>query len=385
MSEEPFLQIVHISDIHVIASGFTPQPDPGSFRNGLKNLSRIAPRVLGRRLTELGDLIRDGTAGHLPQARRAFAAFLAELTVQDEQFKDLPTWLVQTGDLTTYGDPESIKYGQLFLDRLHRETRAEVVSIHGNHDAWPCALPMGAISKISEHEKQLRTAFPDNWPRPPLVTRLPDNSGEIQLYGIDTVNPTPWQNLWARGAIPRKKLETLGACVRAHVRDRERQLRILVSHHPLWYPEPRPRYQMVLRKWHLVCDFLKTGGGTGVSPLAHLILSGHTHQLSPSLFTLPETVRECDQIPLGDEQCQLVVGSLAQLDPKRTHGDHAHQCQILRFYYDRGDPGVVLMQRLLAARRSGQGGGRGTGFGRYEIIDEPQNGAASVQTMTFEL
>lgn len=383
MSEPtPFLQIVHISDLHIVAPGFRPDPDPSRFRHLLRQLWRVAP---SKPIQVLDTLIRDGIAGHLPQARRAFASFLSEITTEDAQFQGLPTWLVQTGDLTTYGDAASIQLGLSFLNRLRHQTGVEVVSIHGNHDAWPRTLPICATSEIPQHETELHTFFPDDWPRPPLIARLPDHSGEVQLYGLNTVNPVAWANTWARGAIPREKLKALAQLVRAHAKQGEHQLCILVSHHPIRYPDPRPTYQMVLQNQNRACTFLKKGYGKGGPPLAHLILSGHTHQLSPPMFTLPATMRAYDQLPLGDEQGQLVVGSLSQLDPERKHGDLAHQCQILRFYYDSSEPGIVLMQRLPVARRSGQGAGRGIGFGRYEIIDEQgQNGAESIQTMAFE-
>jgi hypothetical protein len=355
------------------------------FRNVLKHLSNITSGPIHQRIVALDELIRDGTAAHLPQARRAFSSFLTDITVRDDAFKNLPTWLIQTGDLTTYGDTESIWRGLSFLDRLRRETGVEVVSLHGNHDAWPCTLPICGIPRIPKHQQNLHTFFPDNWPRAPLTARLPDDSGEVQLYGIDTVDARVVQNTLARGEIPRTNLGLLLHRIRTHTKEEERQLRILVSHHPIRYPDPQPAPQMVLNRQSMVCNFLRTGDGSGVAPLAHLILSGHTHDLSPPIFALPDAVRACDQIPLGNEQCQLVVGSLSQLDPGRKHGALAHQCQVLRFYHDTSEPDIVLMQRIPASRQSGKGEGGGVGFGHFEIIDESRNGADSVQTMAFEL
>jgi len=112
--------------------------------------------------------------------------------------------------------------------------------------------------------------------------------------------------------------------------------------------------------------------------MVHLILSGHTHKLFPEV--LPEAVGGLDHRPLGNDQCQLIVGTLSQVrvarsedpstarepvDPERKYG---HQCQILRFFYDTSEPDLLLLQRLVAARRGGRQAGAGVGFGTFDVV-----------------
>lgn len=395
LSLRPFLQIVHLSDVHIVAPEFRPTHDPVRLRMWLRRLRRLASASgLRGRVDDLDRLIREGCGAHLPQARPAFAQFLKRLTIEDPQFRSLTTWVVQSGDLTTFGDDPSLNLATTFLDSAVAPTGALTVSIHGNHDAWPGTFPLLGRAALEAHQTALRHRFPDPWLSGPLRVRLPDATGEVQLYQIDTVDWGPIENAWARGAVSEYRLDDLSRAVGMNTVEGERQLRILVCHHPIRYPPPRPALTMHLKDDGVICEALRTGHRGGVRPLAHMILSGHTHCLSPCLYALPESVNGLDQPPLGDWQCQLVVGSLAQVRHRaeaeveegnlRTCAAHSlcegHQCQVLRFFYDNATPRVVLVQRLVAVRRQGNAEGRGVGFGPFEIPDD-----RSVQVMSFEI
>lgn len=86
------------------------------------------------------------------------------------------------------------------------------------------------------------------------------------------------------------------------------------------------------------------------SPFVHIVLSGHTHAIFPEHGQLPHSPRTCAHDPLGTDQCQIVIGTLMQVDRFQKRGEHPHQCQVLRFHQDPGTPNLVVVQRLLAAR-----------------------------------
>jgi hypothetical protein len=122
-------------------------------------------------------------------------------------------------------------------------------------------------------------------------------------------------------------------------------LRILATHHPVHFPPARPRYEMVIANERAVGKRLEAA----TRPV-HLVLSGHTHALFPEHGVLPRSPRDVAHDPLGTDQCQLVIGTLMQVDRFGKRGDHPHQAEILRFYQDPTEPGAVVVERCLAAR-----------------------------------
>jgi hypothetical protein len=105
----------------------------------------------------------------------------------------------------------------------------------------------------------------------------------------------------------------------------------------------------------------------GAYPLAHLVLSGHTHALFPEHGKLPVQPSLCVHPDLGPDQCQLVAGTLMQLDRYQKRSGWPHQCELLRLYYSPGDDSVLLVERFLVARQTGDRY-RGTGIGPYRFV-----------------
>ena len=105
----------------------------------------------------------------------------------------------------------------------------------------------------------------------------------------------------------------------------------------------------------------------GAYPLAHLVLSGHTHFLFPSHGALAPQPSLCVHPELGNDQCQFVVGTLMQLDKYEKRSGWPHQCEVLRLYYSASNHSVLLLERLLGARQTGENY-RGTGIGPYKFV-----------------
>src|SRR6202035_4908063 len=97
----PFLQIVHISDLHFTDPGF-----PASIRV-------FVGRYIKKIWQSLHDWILDAMASHNPDAPDLFADFLEEITTRypEPEWANQPLCIVDSGDLTTFGDQDSLRMG----------------------------------------------------------------------------------------------------------------------------------------------------------------------------------------------------------------------------------------------------------------------------------
>lgn len=359
-----FLQIFHISDLHV---------NEGFESTRLRQIARLQdhrwmPERLGRAIR---DKVLEGIAPHDPQAPRFFEAFLRRVRDLDD-WKDVDTWVVDTGDLTTFGDTESWNAGDGWRRAFYVAARAQQAAwLHGNHDMWPEGEPWLGLrdrARAEKHASTLRTRSPRFWPLPgPPLRRRPTapHHPDVQLFTIETVVDDAFDNTRALGHVTDEQLYDLEALVERHAPTSGRAVRILAIHHPLQYPADMGRRDattMVLKNATEVSDRL-CGAGSRIKPLVHLILSGHTHSLHPLPDALPEQTRDEAQPLLGVDQCQFVTGSLLQARPRGvgvlapTTPDlrmarRPHQCVALRLHVDPEQPELLRIRRMVAARRT---------------------------------
>lgn len=370
----PFLQIIHVSDLHVVSSSY----------QGWKGF-RFARRFVRRFSSGLERELQDGAAPHDPMAVYAFADFLEEVTVKDRVWANLKTWIVDTGDLTTFGDTASISKG---LQNLRMFVgNAGTVSIFGNHDAWPSEFPLfsSTSSLLNQPQVIASNGYTVGNAMFAMSATCPNGRSAVQLYSVDSVMFDALLNSAALGSVSGAARSQLAALVDSQAAS-ENDFRILLVHHPVHYPTPpRLRLSMVMMNDGLVARFLDGSTPGGKHPLVHLVLSGHTHALFPGHGQLPVSVRMCNHWALGQDQCQLVVGSLMQLDRFSKRGDWPHQSQVLRFYYDSSKPDVVRMERLLAARRGGKGAAQGVGTGPYRFVPVSNDPNRISEEMVFAI
>lgn len=345
---EPLLQIVHISDLH-----FRLQVEPFGLTK-LRQSLFLLPRLTA--------LINKGIQPHDEAAREKFLDFFMELRAgEGGRFKD--TVLLDTGDLSTLGDPESLEEGTQFLKELETSGVSQVVCLQGNHDAWPRDLPLFAPPGVlDEHEQWLRREhYPNKWPEEPLKWSYPEWGFEIQLFGLETVIHDRFWNTAAVGKVSRPRphagdVESVAqlARLRSHVESNDTGgavFRILASHHLIGLGGQRSN------RWDRVRD-----GDNVFAQLQdsqhpfHLILSGHTHRLYPEWTTLTSA---------ASEPIQMVVGSLLQRPHPEASApaavprfDSSYQAQILRFYA-RGC--TILMERRWVVLDA---------FGAYQVVGE---------------
>lgn len=360
----PFLQIVHVSDMHVVDARYV---------NTLRQ-NWIIQRLLPKKLRKF---INDSTAEHNAFAPIKFLEFLPQITTQDRVWTRLPTWFVDTGDLTAFGDEFSLEQGHGWLVQFNAAARASASKLlYGNHDAWPGKLPaFASTAEIHSHRARLRAAwYPATWPDAPLTVPIPGTGSRVELWCMNSVIHERRENTWAFGETRRDRFWQFGPFppqvdpvleLEREMRGRSGPtpspaLRVLAIHYPIHYPPPRPMAMLSMLNDSAVGKSLRALGKPGLTPLAHLVLSGHTHGLYPELGKLPDTASACQHYPLGNDQCQLVVGSLSQLD--RTGSAYPHQCEVLRFYTSPQLGNGVLLERLIAARANGLGDYK---FARY--------------------
>lgn len=169
----PFLQIIHISDLHV---SDPKTQNAASVRGLIRKLRATLP-------TELVNEIEDGLLPHDPLAVSLLKEFIKNISTNDPIWSKCKTWLVDTGDLTTLGDSSSLDLGRKYLDDLAKEC-TESASIYGNHDAWPGTFPLfAAFSAFAKQIKALTShRFVVATPTLALQTPIPHGGGEVQLY-----------------------------------------------------------------------------------------------------------------------------------------------------------------------------------------------------------
>ncbi len=357
---EPFLQIVHISDLHIVDP---KSPNAVALRRRLRGLRGVP--------TNIAEYVADGMAPHDALAVQLFESFLREITA-DYKWSKCQTWLVDTGDLTSLGDQNSLALGRQHLQQF-AQICPQIASTYGNHDAWPGRFPLFATGAAIAAQQQTLTVHQYKVATAgcALRTTIPHNAGEVQLYFLDSIIHDRWSNTWALGEVGAAQLTALKDLVDQNYNSNRHDLRILAIHHPVHYPPVRPSFQMAMRNDKIVAGALDTPSPGGAYPLAHLVLSGHTHALYPPHGALPAQPSLCIHPHLGSNQCQFVVGTLMQLDRYNKRLGWPHQCQVLRLYSSKTNPHIISVDRLLAARQAGKDY-RATGIGPYKFVPLPQ-------------
>jgi len=371
---EAFLNIVHVSDIHCKDGG-----SPTDLRSELilQELVAMLRLVSEQRADFVEKLWEQGLAGHDPDAFDEMCYFLKRFS-SDSEFGGIETWLLDTGDLSSMGDESSLNTAYQWLFEFQNILNAKnLFYLYGNHDAWPEKFPCGSPkADLVEHRNVMRSNyFPNQWPQGPLSIVIPHTSSRLLLYGVNSAIDDRWFNSfalgavgsdpnWARAGEGTDQLEQLARNVELDFNpdEKTRDFRILAVHHPVHYPPPRPKYNMSLMNDKAVANALVSFDQKKCGKLAHIVLSGHTHETYPQLGKLPPNSNAKRWLPLTDGQLQLVAGSLAQMprhSVRATAFAHAyvpHQFQILTFFASpRDGHRLLLVERRVVGRPGGRG------------------------------
>src|SRR5262249_27307606 len=136
-------------------------------------------------------------------APHSFRRFLANWVKDDARWYGPPddpdspkTWLIDSGDLTAFGDPASIKLGHDWLDEWCKTlNHCDMRAIYGNHDAWPQGQPVHALLGLQDEIDKQRLRIdaiprwnPTAWIPQPLSIAIPGTGGaRIELYALDSI------------------------------------------------------------------------------------------------------------------------------------------------------------------------------------------------------
>lgn len=384
---EAFLHIVHVSDMH--CKGPAAAADVVTqriVRRTAKTLRRCGGAKLANHLEERW---KNGLAGHDPLAHKEMCAFL-DTFANSSEFGGVKTWLLDTGDLSSLGDPRSLQIALNWLRDYERILDAEqTLVIHGNHDAWPGMFPLFATnSQLQGQPATLAGLIRGRWPDVSVSTAIPHSNAKFHLSTIDSTIADRFQNTLARGYVnldPARLPNEFFAMDKRmqkyfHPGGQQRDFRVLALHHPVHYPPPRPTFQMSLRNESATADALAKFTEHNHGKLAHLLLSGHTHETYPSNGALPKNSAGQQYHPLYEGHIQLIAGSLSQLSVESA-AEHTpdeefcpQQFQILTFFAAPGRPQQLLMERRIVGRATS---------GPYGFLPPPgQKGG--VESILFE-
>ena len=353
----PLLQLVHASDIHMGAQG---RGVLATLRRKLQALSAVPG--LGAAV----GYFTTRTMPHDPTALIFFEQALNDVRLDAPDFWPDRTQLVVTGDLSIVGAPGEIRGALTRLEGIARSvglvvpygqlgSQVPLIAFHGNHDVWPAGFPLWTRqAQLDAHRSQLRAAPPFNndWPLGPLVPVAMGTHGTIELHSLTTIlHDRFWNSLalgkvmhdryWEGANLPDQLQELPHRCTR-------RALRIVLTHHPVHRPDLSPA---VLVNAPDVATALSQACPSGSGrPLAHLVLSGHTHESFPEAGHLPGQLPAGNSrhAPLMDGQAQLTVGTLSQLG-WGVRGKE-HDFQVLRFWLDDSVPPKLVLEREIYRR-----------------------------------
>ena len=381
---EPLLQLLHISDLHWVHGSTEPWPDWNEMPwSRLVQAHYSLPDPAGglrekRRAlrAELYQFMMDGVSGHDPRTAKAFRRFLESAQLRAGEWEGKPLWIVQSGDLTTFGDDASLQAGRRYVERLRRSADA-VVSLHGNHDVWPGQLPYCDPGSIDEYEARNLAVFSADAPDLPLCVDIPGTDGRLELHVLNTVYSDYVDNTLAVGRVMDPDLDALvEALGPENSPDAPPRFRVLATHHPIHNPDPGTFKRSIFDEAGVSGRLARGGRG-----LVELILSGHTHALFPGLGLLPDHASDAAQRHLAAGQVQMVVGTLLQKDEFEARNPYPHQGQLLRFWSSElpsGRPRITVERTMLARR------GRRGGLGDFKMIRADASRTA-IQALRFDL
>lgn len=295
----PFLQVVHVAGLRVA------HPDVAGF-------CRARAGASGERL-----------APHDPLAAEELGALLESIAIVDPIWRRLSTWIVDSGELTLFGDDASMALGRAYLrDFCARSLARGRLEVPGPRDLWGQCADRAELSARLAYVRE--RWFPIAMPSVPLRERSPGGRLEVQLYGIESgvLGGAP------DGGLSASQRSRLAAAVEQYQPEEGvRALRIALAHAPVAHA---------------------LGAPEGGEPLVHLALCALEQGPLPPLGLFSDAAS-------GSLPLQLGVGPLLAPDWNAARGPYSQQCALLRFYYSPSRPRAVLVERLLAARVWGVG------------------------------
>jgi 3',5'-cyclic AMP phosphodiesterase CpdA len=312
-------RIIHISDLHLFVDAdgnHRQQRDRALTARFMARLGAALERLPGDETREKVRAVFGGLDIHTGAALDALLDTIDELLHETS----IPTVVVQTGDMSTFGaltsvDPVRFPEWDYWQGPLHepRRRRARAwVDLFGNHDVWPGTLPILGATAIDRVVSEFRRRhFPERMPR---VIKLELDGIKLEFHRINSVLSGAVDNTWAWGELvpdvvdattpedPRDRLDD----VRAHAVPGGCTLRMLLMHHPPHHFDKPGGSERGLRDAERLSTWL---GDREPDAQFQLVLAGHRHAVDPPVgVSLPHA-----QPPLSKHTLQMVCATPTQL------------------------------------------------------------------------
>src|SRR5471032_2562460 len=197
---EAFLHIVHVSDMHCKGgASLIDIATENKVRGTLRALRRLGRSTWADQLEQRWE---NGLAGHDPLAHDRMCEFLGYFS-SHPQFAGIPSWLLDTGDLSTLGDDDSLQTALGWLnDYAAILSATEVLVLHGNHDAWPGRFPLfSSDQEIHIQQLTLRQLLNKVWPDTSIQIDIPHCRAKLRLNAINSTTGNRIPNTLARGMV----------------------------------------------------------------------------------------------------------------------------------------------------------------------------------------
>jgi hypothetical protein len=345
-------------------------------------------------------LVDRGLAGHDSIALEKVRNVLLLLAEDSGEF---PTWLVVSGDLTTWGEHAQLEEALRWIEGLAGDCGFQKYVMYGNHDVWAEHLPIETPeTELTQNRTRMRETFFSGrtWPEVLELARAGEGLYTIQLCALNTIRHEALPNLLAWGDVDadwywdsRRKADStqLSEALNEIRSNSDGRLRIVVTHHPVHDPADvemrfRDFFSAPLQSLRRLLCSVRTNRlrnaesvaaalpGRRPNPRCRIVLSGHLHKLFPKFGELPEglPMKNGPMRPLTREQVQLIVGSASQalVSPNDNLGQ---TFQVLRFYADKNLSDQIRMERIVYARDNG--------LGEFEPICEDGDERLNVEEM----
>lgn len=333
------LQILHASDPHVVSTTTAASALAGSAAQARWTILNWP--FVGKRVAAYA---ARGTLGDDPWAWPAFERSATAVLDDDPDWRSL-TWLCITGDLSTWGDDDSLAIAVSRVDGLARGLGIKPLVLYGNHDVWsgePPLLPLQVPEAVlARHHASLRGGVLSGVPA--FAVGLGSPAPSIEVVALNSAVHEPLFNTFAMGWVGVERDRT-GAdfdqvrTLRSPSASAAR-VRVVLLHHPIHDPALTTAFENGLQNGRAVAQAL------AAAPIPSVVLSGHTHVPFPPFAKLPDDVASAGHTPLQGS-AQLTAGTVSQRSSD-------HTWQLLRFWEE--DDGGIAVERIMFERTAGQG------------------------------
>ena len=352
------LRIVHISDIHRAPAKVVPV-----LRAKLETLRSSGLRVMAERL--LQDLSW--------ASRQALLALDYALKELFEAPVEAPTALVCTGDLSSFGDEESLSATAGWLDRVIERASLATPSgwlgpfaIPGNHDVHPGLADLPPLFAGAEELRARREHLTARYfggadqDSQRMMARRLRGPGAVRVFHLDTVVEQPLANTLALGEVDGPDGTDPVGEILSQMQSND--VAVLLCHHPTLNQSPKdlqaaasgsPMPMRILVNAEDVLERLRQGRSRAAHP--QIFLSGHRHVPRPA----PSQLEAQGAMWAQARQFDLTVGTCAQdireetlVRARQSGRDIGQWFQVLDFFDE--DRDAMVLERTLWLREAGE-------------------------------